>query len=384
MTNSFDLIVVGAGALGTFHAYTAGKQGKKVLLLERDSRPNEATVRNFGQVVPSGQKLGRWRNYGKRSLEIYREIKAEADISIREFGSVYIANDDNEMQLLEEMLQINKEDNYACHLLSREQIKEQYPAIKSEFAKGALKFDQEVSAESELLIHQVIAYIQKKYDITYIPNSPVVSCETKGDQVEVVTGKGEKYLASKAAICNGHEFKTLYGDLFQNSGLIICKLQMMATKPLTSISLKGNILTDLTIRRYEAFENCSSYKAITAEYKNKVAQELGIHILFKQRVDGSIIIGDSHEYKSANDFEGFDFGLSMDVNRVMIEEAQKIINLPDWTMNEYWAGIYSQHPDDLFEHTIDNRIFITTGIGGKGMTASAALSEEKITTIFNS
>ncbi|RZL13493.1 MAG: FAD-dependent oxidoreductase, partial [Hymenobacter sp.] len=54
MHNSYDLIVVGAGALGAFHTYFALQQGLKVLLLEKDARPMEATVRNFGQIITSG------------------------------------------------------------------------------------------------------------------------------------------------------------------------------------------------------------------------------------------------------------------------------------------------------------------------------------------
>ena len=84
MTN-YDLIIVGAGTLGTFHAYHAAKRGKRVLLLEKDSRPVGSTVRNFGQVVPSGL-AGRWFDYGRRSLEIYREIQAQTDIEITRIG----------------------------------------------------------------------------------------------------------------------------------------------------------------------------------------------------------------------------------------------------------------------------------------------------------
>jgi glycine/D-amino acid oxidase-like deaminating enzyme len=47
----YDLIVVGAGNLGTFHAYHALQMGKSVLMIEKDSEPMEATVRNFGQVA---------------------------------------------------------------------------------------------------------------------------------------------------------------------------------------------------------------------------------------------------------------------------------------------------------------------------------------------
>lgn len=61
----YDLIVVGGGVLGTFHAYHALKKNLKVLLIERNSVPQGATVRNFGQVVPSGMDL-KWQNFGRK------------------------------------------------------------------------------------------------------------------------------------------------------------------------------------------------------------------------------------------------------------------------------------------------------------------------------
>jgi len=82
-----------SGVLGSFHAYHACRKGLKVLLLEKDSRPSEATVRNFGQVVPSGMKQGQWQDYGRRSIEIYEEIHSHFDITVRKNGTVYIASD---------------------------------------------------------------------------------------------------------------------------------------------------------------------------------------------------------------------------------------------------------------------------------------------------
>lgn len=64
MNNNYDLLVVGGGVLGTFHAYHALQRGLKVALIEKDARPQSATVRNFGQVVPSGMNQ-KWQNFGR-------------------------------------------------------------------------------------------------------------------------------------------------------------------------------------------------------------------------------------------------------------------------------------------------------------------------------
>jgi len=48
-----DVIVIGAGILGTFHAYFAAQKGYKTLLIERNSLPSDASTRNFGMVTRS-------------------------------------------------------------------------------------------------------------------------------------------------------------------------------------------------------------------------------------------------------------------------------------------------------------------------------------------
>ncbi len=77
MENTYDLIVVGAGALGAFHAYFARRRGLKVLLLEKDAQPREATVRNFGQIIPSGMAEGEWFDYARVRLAVWSRCMRE-------------------------------------------------------------------------------------------------------------------------------------------------------------------------------------------------------------------------------------------------------------------------------------------------------------------
>ncbi len=125
----YDLIVVGAGILGTFHAYHAAKAGKKVLLLEKDNYPVGSTVQNFGQAVPSGL-AGKWFDLGRRSLATYKELQQQTDISVRQNGSIYIASDDDEWQLANELYNIHQNQNYTCLLLSQKGVLERYPTLK--------------------------------------------------------------------------------------------------------------------------------------------------------------------------------------------------------------------------------------------------------------
>ena len=380
----YDLAIVGGGVLGTFHAYHAALLGLKVVVLEKDLFPMEASVRNFGQVVPSGFSVGRWHHYGRYSTQLYKSFQEKFDIGIRNNGSTYIASTPDELELLHELKANFEAADYHSLLLSKEELLAKYPSVDPNYAIGALSFPQEVSAESRTMIHNLHAFLRETTSIEFSYATPVIGIEDKESEVELQTSNQGKILATKAIICNGKDFRLLYPDVFSQSEIEVVKLGMMVTKPMPEIKLPGNILTGLTIRRYESFKALEGYKNLKWENVNQEAISNGIHILFKQRIDGSIVIGDSHQYADASKNEELGFDVDMSVNQIILDESKKILNLPNWDIQHYWNGYYSQMKgnEEIFDRHISNNIKVVTAIGGKGMTASAGFSKESIDNFF--
>lgn len=378
MTSSYDLIIIGAGTLGTFHAYHAAKSGKRVLLLEKDSYPVGATVRNFGQVVPSGL-AGRWFDYGRRSMDIYREIQEKTDITVRPNGTIYIASDDDEWTLANELHDRYRQLGYPSELLTKAQCLSSYPTLKPDYVVGGILFPQEMSVEPEQMIHRLLAFIQQQYRVDYRPGSVVIDAQPSAGGATVTLSNRQQFQAERVLICGGHEVRLLFPDVLAQAGLVVSKLQMLLAEPVTGLHLPGNILTGLTIRRYEAFQECPSYARINANIPEHLAElkKWGIHILFKQAIDGSIIIGDSHEYAAATQAEDLGYHTQDYINALMLNEARRIVTFPI-TIKKTWAGFYSQTKDEIFEHNVTDSIRIVTGIGGKGMSSGAGYAEESI------
>ncbi len=379
----YDLVVVGGGVLGTFHAYHAHKAGLKVALLEKDHKPQGATVRNFGQVVPSGMNT-KWQRYGRKSLRIYKKIQSKLDISVRQEGSIYLASDDEEMQLLEELRQINKDNEYMSILFTKAQCLSRYRGLSPNYVKGGLFFPEEITVEPRVMIARVQHYLRKK-GVHIFYSAQVVECLEMARGVTVHVADGRSFMAKKVIICNGSDFKTLYPTVFKESDLEVSKLQMLLTKPQPNFMLPGSILTGLSIRRYEAFAECPSYLAIkNREDDDTPEKKWGVHILFKQTVDGHIILGDSHEYADAERMDDLGFDLNMEIDDLILAKAREIFQLPTYDIAQRWYGLYSQcKSKDIYQNTIERNIHIVTGIGGKGMTGSAGFAREHINQLFN-
>ena len=197
--------------------------------------------------------------------------------------------------------------------------------------------------------------------------------------VEILDSKGVRYFASRVLVCTGRDFQFLMPDLFQKSDLELVKLQMMETMPLPEVHLPGSILSGLSIKRYYAFKSCPSYKEMFRYSADKAVLEAQIHILFKQSLDGSIIIGDSHEYADVALEQTMDYGIDEDINTLILNEAKKILNLPHWNIRRSWNGYYSQSKSsEIYDHFVDDKIQVVTGIGGKGMTTSCGYAFKNI------
>ncbi len=377
--NQFDLLIVGGGALGTFHAYHALARGLKVALLERNQRPLSATVRNFGQIVPSGMDAT-WQQYGRKSLEIYKTLQSKAEMSVRAHGSIYFASDAAEMQLIEELSVINQSQDYASQLLTQKECYARYPSLHPQYCKGGLFFPDEVSVNPRILIHRVRQYLLEDPHFFYFPNTLVREIDSVGSQCIATDLRGQSYTAEQIFVCSGSEFEWLYPHLFMTSDIELVKLQMLRLKPQQHVRIPGNILTGLSIRRYESFSECPSYAEIRAgEDGDAYWKKWGVHILFKQEDDGSIILGDSHEYADIQEKDNIDFYLRDEVTQYFIEEGAKIMNLEHWKIDDQWLGVYAQcKTKDIYQHTVDDKVHIVTGIGGKGMTGSPGFSHANI------
>lgn len=370
-----DVIVIGGGILGTCHALHLARSGQQVVLFEKDLRPRQATVRNFGQVVPSGL-AGPWFAYGRRGLEFLKSLPPQ--LSVRQEGSLYVAADADEQQLLHEAAALFTEKDYENHLLSPAQVLAACPVLQPTYVREGLFFPQEVSLEPHLYIHALHAYLLATLPTLRIrTGQAAVAVEPAGTGFVVRLASGERCQAGRVVLCGGSEFQLLFPEIFRHSGIRVSKLQMMRTVAMPDLPLPGNLLTGLTIRRYESFQACPSYATLTTPPHLEPLRQRGIHLLFKKALDGTVIIGDSHEYADSPDALGFQ--TSQALNALMLAEARRIVRFPVDELLETWIGCYAQHDEHaIFAHDPAPGLHIRTAIGGKGMTAAYGYAEAQV------
>ena len=92
-----------------------------------------------------------------------------------------------------------------------------------------------------------------------------------------------------------------------------------------------------------------------------------------QSQDGSLVVGDSHHYGTA--LAPF---ASSEVERLILQEMQRMLCLGHYTVTERWTGLYPSGPADAFIETVLPGVELISVTSGTGMSTSFGLAEDWI------
>src|ERR1700683_5512159 len=114
MPRHAKVAVIGGGILGLAHAYVAARRGHSVVLCERHRAATGASIRNFGMIWPIGQPAGEMHRMALRSREIWLEALPASRVNYRPTGSLHVAHQPDEADVLREFAEIGPHAGYAC------------------------------------------------------------------------------------------------------------------------------------------------------------------------------------------------------------------------------------------------------------------------------
>ena len=131
-------IVIGAGSVGLAAARALALKEFSVKVFDRHPQASGASVRNFGMVWPIGQPSGTLYKRAMRSREIWKTVAAEAGIWQEETGSLHLAHNAEEWQVLRELEFAFKKEKRNVTLLDKTRITEKYEHVNADNLLGGL------------------------------------------------------------------------------------------------------------------------------------------------------------------------------------------------------------------------------------------------------
>lgn len=366
-----DLIVVGAGIVGLAHALAAARRGKRVLVLDRDARANGASVRNFGFVTVTGQERGRVWQRARRSAEVWREIAGPAGITVEQEGLLVVAQRAEAGAVLDAFMATDMAEG--CTRLTADQVAALCPQASA--PAGGLHSTHDCRVESRDAIPRLARWLATTHGVAFRYGAAVVAVETGA----VRLADGTRLEAEAVVVCPGDDWAGLYPEIYAEERVTRCKLQMLRLAA-PGWRLPAPVMADLSMVRYLGYAALPEAAALKARLEADSAEALGwgIHLIAVQSSDGTLVVGDSHDYGPTPD----PFAREA-IDAAMLRQYAAVLGRPSAVV-ERWTGTYASAAGHSFVRCPAEGVRLVVVTSGTGASTAFALAEEVIGALFAS
>ncbi|MCP3819507.1 TIGR03364 family FAD-dependent oxidoreductase [Streptomyces sp. A3M-1-3] len=369
------VIVVGAGVVGTMHAWHAVERGHEVVQIERESEARGASLRNFGQVWISGRAGGEELETALRARELWEAIGAEVpELGFRANGSLTVVRNAPELAVAEAAL--NRPDAAArgYRLVTADEARQINPALRglalNGHGGGALWCERDAAVEPRTAQLALRAKLLASGRYTFLGGREVR--EVIGERA-VRDDHGDVHSGDAVVLCTGASLGGLVRELVPDLPVRRVRLQMMQTDPLGE-PLTTSVADADSFRYYPAYASEALDALNDGQPQAPTAAQHKMQLLMVQRKDGGLTIGDTHEYDHP-----FAFDVLEDPYEHLAGVVESFLGRPLPKIRRRWAGVYAQCTDKsrvVHRQQVREGVWLVTGPGGRGMTCSPAIAEK--------
>lgn len=381
-----DVVIVGAGIVGLAHAAHAVANGLTVTIIERDHHAAGASVRNFGHCCITAQS-GELYELAQTSRKYWLDFAARAGFWAAESGAVVLARTETEMAVLRELSR--EREPGQVELLSPTQTRRRLGTAAEHdggtpvegawpgLVGGAFLRD-DLRVDPRTTVAKLADWLVRQPGVELHWNTSAQGFGQSDGLATVATSRGV-LSARQVFVCVGHDVDYLFPDLAQEHGINRCALQMsLAAKP-EGLEFAPAVLTATSMLRYPAFTDMPAAAALRDEVQAQQPGllDIGANVMFTQRPDGSIILGDSHHYhRTADPF------LDEAVTSALNSDIEARVGRP-LDIIQRWQGVYaSSDVAPILVRDVHPGVTVVSVTSGVGMTLSFGLAHRNTSRLF--
>lgn len=387
LPDAVDVVIIGAGVVGTSTAWFLANAGMKVALCEKGRVAGEQSSRNWGWVRQQGRDAAELPIMIE-SNRIWQRLAAEtgdADLAFNQCGCVYLADSEQGLAKFEQWHDVARQHQLDTKMLSADQVRELAGPLAAS-AVGGMITPSDGSAEPWLAV-PALARATRRAGVAVIENCAVRTLQTTNGAVSgVVTEHGP--IRANAVLLAGGAWSTYFAA---NAGLDLPQLNVRSTVG-RSHPAQGDIpnvsASGLAVRKradggytvtsadlVEHFVGPTSLKYLNKFRKvmGAAAKDIRLHYKPPANYPGS---WGSKKRWSATDVTPFERMrvLNPEPSEVVIKRVtERLPQMAPWIaeagMAEFWAGMIDVSPDAvpyLCESPDIGGLFIGTGMSGHG------------------
>ncbi|MFH8370275.1 TIGR03364 family FAD-dependent oxidoreductase [Streptomyces sp. NPDC018031] len=369
------VIVVGAGVVGTMHAWHALERGHEVVHIEREAEARGASLRNFGLIWVGGRADGPEVETALRARELWEAIGARVpELGFRPSGSLTLVRTERERAVAEAAAARPDAAARGMKLLTADEARQLNPALRGGFT-AALWCERDAAVEPRTAQLALRRALLSSGRYTFLPDREVR--EVIGENA-VRDDRGEIHRGDAVVLCTGAWLGGLVRELVPDLPVRRVRLQMMQTDPLGE-PLTTSVADADSFRYYPAYAGEALDALNAGQPQPATAAEHRMQLLMVQRRDGGLTIGDTHEYEHP-----FAFDVVEDPYDHLAAVAEGFLGRPLPRIRRRWAGVYAQCADPrqvVHRQQVREGVWLVTGPGGRGMTCSPAIGETTADTL---
>lgn len=207
----FDVIVLGAGVIGSFIARELAKYEIKVLVLEKEndvgnvtSMANSAIVHSGYDPIPGTLKA----KFNVLGNKMFSQVCKELDVKFIKCGSMTLATEQSHLEVLKQLQERAKQNNVEAIILTKEEAKEKEPDLNDNVLGALFCPNAGIVDPFNLVVHAMENAIDN--GVTLELNEEVCAINKTKIGYQVVT-KNNKYEAEIIVNATG-----INGDIISN------------------------------------------------------------------------------------------------------------------------------------------------------------------------
>lgn len=346
-----DVIIIGAGIVGSSVAYILSKYDIKVLVLEKDNEVANGTTKANSAIIHAGNDPIPGTLKAKLNIlghKMTEEICKELNVDFQRIGSLTVAFSDEQVEMIHKLHERGKINGAETYILSREEVLEKEPNVREDVKLGLYAPDTAIIAPWDLVFAQ-------------LEHAIVNGTEVKVNQEVVDIQKEDHYFIVKT---QSDTFKTRY--IINAAGVFAEKISRMVTNQpgFKTIPTRGQY--------YVLDRDCKNY-VNSVIYPTPSSKGKGVLVV--PTVHGNILLGPTAEF--IDDVEGTE--TTKEGFRSIRESLSMMMkNIPYRSNIRTFSGIRAKtdRDDFIIEELKDVPNFIQlAGIESPGLTAAPAIAK---------
>jgi glycine/D-amino acid oxidase-like deaminating enzyme len=333
MAHHTDVLVIGAGVIGTAVAYNLAKEGIEVLVVERDGIGEGTSGACDGFVILQSKSPGIHLELAMESAKLYTNLAEELEYHIhyKRPGGLILIETPEQLAVMREVVAKQKRSGLEVELIGGDEARKLEPTLSANVIAAAYStLDGHVNP-----IYATIGYAQaaQKLGVEFWKKCPVTAIEVKDGRIDkVITPRGEIKARWVVNAC-GAWAPAIGAMVGLEIPIIPRRGQTLVTETLAPVMEKV-----LLCARYIAIKHNPDIIKSTTDPSLK----LGIGLSLEQTDTGNILLGNNRE------FVGYDRGTTLAAAQAIANYASRFVPfLQDVHIIRTFAGLRPYTPDGL-------------------------------------